>query len=164
MEGEIAPASSHSVRHALKKWQSTWELNPVSSLSPLDKHGPVAFNSKAVFHLACIRLAIDIGPGRSPLEQDLGHIARRLKDSSGLQRGSMLTLAARHAIHRSTVSTHENGVYFDGRAPSCSIMHAVCSLEYAHIVNNGINSKSPRTVPQRYQCNPIIVFYSLTGK
>ncbi|KAF5857729.1 hypothetical protein ETB97_005401 [Aspergillus alliaceus] len=82
MEGEIAPASSHSVRHALKKWQSTWELNPVSSLSPLDKHGPVAFNSKAVFHLACIRLAIDIGPGRSPLEQDLGHIARRLKDSS----------------------------------------------------------------------------------
>lgn len=34
-----------SLRQALKKWQVGWEMNPESSVSPLDKHGPIAFNS-----------------------------------------------------------------------------------------------------------------------
>lgn len=36
---------STSLGQALKKWQKVWELNSESSLNPLDKHGPIAFNS-----------------------------------------------------------------------------------------------------------------------
>lgn len=40
----------HTLRRALKKWQNSWEVNPESSLSPLDKHGPIAFNSTVGDH------------------------------------------------------------------------------------------------------------------
>lgn len=41
----VASGSFISQRQALKKWQTGWEMNPESSVSPLDKHGPIAFNS-----------------------------------------------------------------------------------------------------------------------
>ncbi|GKZ51904.1 hypothetical protein AbraIFM66951_008080, partial [Aspergillus brasiliensis] len=62
METRILPGFQHSLRQALGKWQSAWEKNPDSSYSPLDKHGPIASNSRALYHLAHIRLALDIGP------------------------------------------------------------------------------------------------------
>lgn len=46
MENEMFPGLSAPLRRALKKWQSGWEQNPESSYSPLDKHGPIAFNSR----------------------------------------------------------------------------------------------------------------------
>ncbi|KAJ5208578.1 hypothetical protein N7449_002957 [Penicillium cf. viridicatum] len=130
---------STSLGQALKKWQKVWELNSESSLNPLDKHGPITFNSTALFHLAYIRLAADIGPARSLLEQTHTQIAAKLMDQPDLQRGPMLTLAARHA--KSTIKTAalcppvQMGVYFVGRAPSWSVMHAVCSMDYAYILN-----------------------------
>lgn len=45
MENQMVPGMSVSLQRALRKWQSAWEQNPESSYSPLDKHGPVAFNS-----------------------------------------------------------------------------------------------------------------------
>lgn len=36
---------SITMKQALKRWQKGWELNSESSLNPLDKHGPIAFNS-----------------------------------------------------------------------------------------------------------------------
>lgn len=45
MENQMIPGMSASLRRALRKWQSAWEQNPESSYSPLDKHGPIAFNS-----------------------------------------------------------------------------------------------------------------------
>jgi hypothetical protein len=42
---ELAPGLSLSLRRALKRWQNGWELNSESSLNPLNKHGPIAFNS-----------------------------------------------------------------------------------------------------------------------
>lgn len=45
MENQMVPGMSVSLRRDLRKWQSAWEQNPESSYSPLDKHGPIAFNS-----------------------------------------------------------------------------------------------------------------------
>ena len=45
MEDEMVPELSRTLRLALMKWHGGWESNPESSLSPLDKHGPIAFNS-----------------------------------------------------------------------------------------------------------------------
>ena len=52
MENEMFPGLTEPLRRALKKWQSGWEQNPESSYSPLDKHGPIAFNSRvSLFHI-----------------------------------------------------------------------------------------------------------------
>ncbi|OJJ57374.1 hypothetical protein ASPSYDRAFT_90666 [Aspergillus sydowii CBS 593.65] len=123
-----------SLRQALKKWQVGWEMNPESSVSPLDKHGPIAFNSAALFHLANIRIVTDIGAARSLLEQDHLQIARRLRDQPMLHRGPTLVLAARHATV-ALCSPVQMGVYFVGRVPNWSVMHAVCSLEYAYVLS-----------------------------
>lgn len=40
------------------------------------------------------------------------------------------------------------GVHFVGRAPSWSVMHAVCSLEYAYILNQFIQA----TTAQNLEC------------
>ncbi|PLB51309.1 hypothetical protein P170DRAFT_493607, partial [Aspergillus steynii IBT 23096] len=133
-EEVTGPGHSNTLRQALKKWQKGCELNPESSPSPLDKHGPIAFNSTALFHLAYIRLVIDIGPARSLLEQNHVQIATRLKDQPKLQRGPMLVLAARHAT-AALSSPVQMGVYFVSRVPNWSVMHAVCALEYAYILN-----------------------------
>ena len=45
LNGELGSEISASLEHALKKWQKGWERNAESSLNPLDKHGPIAFNS-----------------------------------------------------------------------------------------------------------------------
>lgn len=52
----MAPGPFLSQRQALKKWQIGWEMNPESSVSPLDKHGPIAFNS-------AVRYSLFIHPG-----------------------------------------------------------------------------------------------------
>ncbi|KAJ5465927.1 hypothetical protein N7530_009714 [Penicillium desertorum] len=131
---ELAPGLSSSLRRALKKWQNGWELNSESSLNPLNKHGPIAFNSTALFHLAYIRLAVDISSARSPFEHDQIQFAMDLNSQPNLRRGSMLTLGARHAI-AALCPPVQMGVHFVGRAPSWSVMHAVCSLDYAYILN-----------------------------
>lgn len=120
-ENTILPTASRCLRQALEKWQKGWELNPESALSPLDKHGPIAFNStvgwtfilhrlpfnqilltknymKALFHLAFVRLAEDIGPERTLLDQDHFQVAEKLMGREGLCRSSELLLAARHAV------------------------------------------------------------------
>jgi len=45
LNDELGSGISISLGQALKKWQKGWELNVESSLNPLDKHGPIAFNS-----------------------------------------------------------------------------------------------------------------------
>jgi hypothetical protein len=45
LNGRLGSELSISLGIALKKWQKAWELNSESSLNPLDKHGPIAFNS-----------------------------------------------------------------------------------------------------------------------
>jgi hypothetical protein len=45
-ENEIVPGLSSSLQQALKEWQNGWEQNPESSYSPLDRYGPIAFNSR----------------------------------------------------------------------------------------------------------------------
>ncbi|KAF9892624.1 hypothetical protein FE257_001026 [Aspergillus nanangensis] len=131
---DITTEQSSSLRRALKKWQRQWEQNPESSLSPLDKHGPIAFNSTALFHLAYTRLVVDIGSARSILGRDHHQVAASLTALPDLPRGPALTLAARHAI-AALCPPVQMGVYSVGRAPSWSVMHAVCSLEYAFTLN-----------------------------
>ena len=45
LNDELGSELSTSLGQALKKWQKVWELNSESSLNPLDRHGPIAFNS-----------------------------------------------------------------------------------------------------------------------
>ncbi|KAL3462307.1 hypothetical protein BJX64DRAFT_259273 [Aspergillus heterothallicus] len=134
VQNEMPPALYVSLRRALQKWQSGWEQNPESSYSPLDNHGPIAFNSRALYHLAYVRLAMDIGPARSILNPDATQIARRLFDAPRLQCSSRLLLAAKHAA-AALCSPVQMGVHFVGRAPSWSVMHAVCSLDYAYALS-----------------------------
>lgn len=55
-------------------------------------------DTQALAHLAYIRLAANIGPARSLLDSSHTHIAKRLNDQPGLQRGPFLLLAAKHAV------------------------------------------------------------------
>ncbi|GKZ39689.1 hypothetical protein AbraIFM66950_000935 [Aspergillus brasiliensis] len=137
MERQILPGFQHSLRQALGKWQSAWEKNPDSSYSPLDKHGPIASNSRALYHLAHVRLALDIGPVRSLLEQTPDQLVRKLEDGPKMERGPQLLVAAKHAT-AALCSPVQMGIHFVGRAPSWSVTHAVCSLEYAYILNQYI--------------------------
>ncbi|PYI03118.1 hypothetical protein BO78DRAFT_206325 [Aspergillus sclerotiicarbonarius CBS 121057] len=142
LQDQMFPGLFVSFRRALRKWQQAWEQNPESSYSPLDKHGPIAFNSTALLHLAYTRLAVNIGPARSLLEQPPLEIAQRLANQPSLPRGSFLSLAARHAT-AALCAPVQMGVHFVGRAPSWSVMHAVCSLEYAYILNQFIQATAP---------------------
>ncbi|OJZ80197.1 hypothetical protein ASPFODRAFT_148145 [Aspergillus luchuensis CBS 106.47] len=139
MEKHIFPGLSQTLQQALNKWQSAWEENPESSYSPLDRYGPIAFNSRALYHLAHIRLALDIGSARSLLEQSPAQLARKLQEGPRIERSPHLLLAARHAV-TALCSPVQMGVHFVGRAPSWSVMHAVCSLEYAYILNQYIQA------------------------
>lgn len=65
---------------ALRRWQTMWESEPQSSLSPDNPRGPILFNCTAMLRLAYIRLVSDYSPLRnsfsflssdSGLEQDL---------------------------------------------------------------------------------------------
>ncbi|KAJ5731291.1 uncharacterized protein N7483_005799 [Penicillium malachiteum] len=170
-ESQMTSELTLSLKQALKKWQNGWEQNPESSYSPLDQYGPIAFNSRvsqypeelslkmrALYHLAYIRLSIDIGSASSLLEKTPDEIAKNLHDSPRLQKSPHLLLAAKHAVcwlsptsyhiisnfatdllnHLKTAalcSPVQMGVHFVGRAPSWSVMHAVCSLEYAYALN-----------------------------
>lgn len=49
-ESQMVSEVTSSMKQALKKWHLAWEQNPESSYSPLDKYGPIAFNSRVSQH------------------------------------------------------------------------------------------------------------------
>ncbi|OJJ31627.1 hypothetical protein ASPWEDRAFT_747605 [Aspergillus wentii DTO 134E9] len=141
----ISTLRQASLEPPLSRWQTGWEQNPESSLTPLDRHGPIAFNSTALYRLAYIRLAVDIGPARSFLEQDDVQIVHRLKQLPPLKRGPLLTLAARHAL-AALCPPVQMGIFFIGQGHSWSVMHAVCSLDYAYLLSQFLKATTSTTL------------------
>ncbi|KAJ5817123.1 hypothetical protein N7447_009356 [Penicillium robsamsonii] len=122
-----------SVQRALKRWRSSCEQDTESSLDPLVQSGPIVSNSVALYRLAYIRLLVNIGPARSLIEQDETIIIGRLKSLPPLSRNPLLTMAARQAM-AALLAPLEQGIFLIGQERNWSVVHAICSLEYAYIL------------------------------
>jgi hypothetical protein len=139
--GNLPAAQVATLEKALKNWQYLWEINPESSLDPLDPHGPVAFNSTALLRMAYIRLSVDIGPGRALDTQDPVLIARAIWESPPIQRNRKVTRAVLHSAHALSIPV-KLGVSLVARNQlfTRSIQHSLCSLECAFLLSKWLEA------------------------
>ncbi|KAJ4153663.1 hypothetical protein LMH87_010143 [Akanthomyces muscarius] len=69
---------------ALRSWQHCWSVAPESTLDPLSRNGPVAFNSTALLRIAYIRLTVDLGPYRSVMTRNPACLAKSVYGGTGM--------------------------------------------------------------------------------
>ena len=117
---------------ALQRWQTVWEANAESSLSPRNPHGPLAFNSSALLRLAYVRLCVDFGSLKNVvLSLNVSAISTAMKQQLGdVQRSQCSTKAALYAIHALRIPV-KLGINLPGRlgSPAWSLQHHLYSFE-----------------------------------
>ncbi|OAA76663.1 Transcription factor [Akanthomyces lecanii RCEF 1005] len=69
---------------ALRSWQHCWSVAPESTLDPLSRNGPVAFNSTALLRIAYIRLTVDLGTYRSVMTRNPACLAKSVYGGTGM--------------------------------------------------------------------------------
>jgi hypothetical protein len=140
-DGSLPISQVATLEQALKNWQYGWEINPESSLDPMDPHGPVAFNSTALLRMAYIRLSVDIGPGRALDTQDPILIARAIWESPPIKRNRKVTRAVLHSAHALSIPV-KLGVNLVARNQlfTRSIQHSLCSLECAFLLSKWLEA------------------------
>ncbi|KAI9375091.1 hypothetical protein BJX61DRAFT_495263 [Aspergillus egyptiacus] len=122
--------------NALRRWTSTWQLAPESSLDPLNPNGPIPFTSTALLGLAYTRLQLDLGPCRMLKTQDPRVIASAMIHSPPISRDPHLLPALLHATHALSIPV-KLGVEYVSRSQAFvwSIQHALCGLEFAVLLD-----------------------------
>ena len=121
------------VGQAIRAWQNGFEHHHQMRAAEAGSQGlgdalpggPVAFNSTALWRLACIRLYTDLNSARTLETRDLGIIAQALADEPPLARSPRLNRAILQAIHALSMLV-KLGVNYVARAKSLewSIQHS----------------------------------------
>ncbi|KAF9886340.1 hypothetical protein FE257_011599 [Aspergillus nanangensis] len=127
LQGQASVQQLLSVQRALKRWRSSCEKDP----PPQDQ--PMVSNSTALYRLAYVRLVVKIGPAHSLIDKGNGSIVTGLKRLPKSTKSPLLTLAARHALEALHLAT-EFGIFIVGQQGNWSVVHAICSLEYCHVI------------------------------
>ncbi|KAE8151067.1 hypothetical protein BDV25DRAFT_139224 [Aspergillus avenaceus] len=127
--------------NALRRWTSTWQLAPESSLDPLNPNGPIPFTSTALLGLAYVRLQLDLGPCRMLASRDPQKISSTLLHSAPLVRGRRLLPALLHATHALSIPV-KLGLEYVSRSQAFvwSIQHALCGLEFAVLLSKWLQA------------------------
>lgn len=117
---------------ALQRWQTVWEANAESSLSPRNPHGPLAFNSSALLRLAYVRLCVNFGSLKNVvLSLNVSAISTAMRQQLGdVQRSQRSAKAALYAIHALRIPV-KLGINLPGRlgSPAWSLQHHLYSFE-----------------------------------
>ncbi|KAH7386663.1 hypothetical protein DE146DRAFT_620501 [Phaeosphaeria sp. MPI-PUGE-AT-0046c] len=131
--GGVLPSDiTAKVQKTLRNWQQIWDTTNGASVDPASPHGPLSFNSIALFRIALVRLHFDLGPYRGLGSRDPAHIAQSLYNSPGLVRSRIACKVVLQLIHALGVIIRI-GVEFVAKtqAFSWSIIHPICNLECA---------------------------------
>lgn len=123
---------------ALRSWQHCWSRAHESTLDPLSRNGPVAFNSTALLRIAYIRLTVDLGPYRSVMTRNPECLAKSVCGATGmsLTRSPSTDLAILQCTHALGIIVNQ-GVAFVSRthAQSWSIVHSLSHIECACLMS-----------------------------
>lgn len=125
----------------MRRWTSTWQLAPESSLDPLNPNGPIPFTSTALLGLAYTRLQLDLGPCRALITRDPRQIASTLLDSRPLIRSRRLLPALLHATHALSIPV-KLGLEYISRSQAFvwSNQHALCGVEFAVLLSKWLHA------------------------
>ncbi|RMZ73863.1 C2H2 type zinc finger containing [Pyrenophora seminiperda CCB06] len=140
--GDLSPEDVSSLENALRNWQIGWRQNPESSLNPMNKNGPVAFNSTALLRLAYIRLYVDTA-GRALETRDPVLIANAFRAGPAISRSPKITRAVLHSAHALSIPI-KIGYRLVAKTQSFiwSIQHSLCTLECAYLMSKWLEALS----------------------
>ncbi|KAF7595818.1 hypothetical protein BBP40_004630 [Aspergillus hancockii] len=141
MSGIVPSDQMDIFENALRRWTSTWQLAPESSLDPLNPNGPIPFTSTALLGLAYTRLQLDLGPCRALTSRDPRKIASTLFNSAPLVRNRRLLPALLHATHALSIPV-KLGLEYVSRSQAFvwSNQHALCGLEFAVLLSKWLHA------------------------
>ncbi|OOO13065.1 hypothetical protein OAory_01008140 [Aspergillus oryzae] len=141
LSGVISSDQLDIFENALRRWTSTWQLAPESSLDPLNPNGPIPFTSTALLGLAYTRLQLDLGPCRALITRDPRQIASTLLDSRPLIRSRRLLPALLHATHALSIPV-KLGLEYISRSQAFvwSNQHALCGVEFAVLLSKWLHA------------------------
>lgn len=142
-EPSIPAETAQRLQSALRKWQKTWDNTKGASLEPVSPHGPLGFNSTALFRIALIRLHVDLGPRRQLETRDPHRLARSLYDSPPIPRSASVCKTVLQTAHALSILVRI-GVEFVSKTQtfSWSIVHVLCNLECACFLSKWLQSIS----------------------
>ncbi|KAE8308368.1 fungal-specific transcription factor domain-containing protein [Aspergillus transmontanensis] len=143
LSGVVSSDQLDIFENALRRWTSTWQLAPESSLDPLNPNGPIPFTSTALLGLAYTRLQLDLGPCRALITRDPRQIASTLLDSGPLVRSRRLLPALLHATHALSIPV-KLGLEYISRSQAFvwSNQHALCGVEFAVLLSKWLHAVS----------------------
>ncbi|KAE8382248.1 hypothetical protein BDV26DRAFT_288772 [Aspergillus bertholletiae] len=141
LSGAVSSNQLDIFENALRRWTSTWQLAPESSLDPLNPNGPIPFTSTALLGLAYTRLQLDLGPCRALMTRDPRQIASALLDSGPLIRSRRLLPALLHATHALSIPV-KLGLEYISRSQAFvwSNQHALCGVEFAVLLSKWLHA------------------------
>ena len=121
-----------TVEYGLRKWQSGWEANAESSLSPRNPYGSLAFGSNGLLRLAYVRLCVDFARIKTALtSQNAQTISLSMNTyMAEVERSPANTRAGLYAVHalRLPVKLGMNLIARSGTLV-WSLQHHLSSLE-----------------------------------
>ncbi|KAL7774981.1 hypothetical protein CFE70_005896 [Pyrenophora teres f. teres 0-1] len=140
--GDLSTEDVSSLENALRNWQIGWRQNPESSLNPMNRNGPVAFNSTALLRLAYIRLYVDTA-GRALETRDPVLIANAFRAGPAIRRSPKITRAVLHSAHALSIPI-KIGYRLVAKTQSFiwSIQHSLCTLECAYLMSKWLEALS----------------------
>lgn len=142
--GDLSAGDVASLEEALRNWQTGWRQNPESSLDPLNRNGPVAFNSTALLRLAYMRLYVDTA-GRALETRDPVLIANAFRAGPAIRRSAKITRAVLHSAHALSIPIKIGYRLVAKTQPFIwSIQHSLCTLECAYLMSKWLEALSVR--------------------
>lgn len=130
--GALPSETVANIQKSLRKWQQTWDTTNGASVDPGSPHGPLSFNSIALFRIALVRLHFNLGPYRGLETRNPVYIAQSLYRSPVLPLSQVACRVVSQLVHALGVIIRI-GIEFVAKtqAFSWSILHPICNLECA---------------------------------
>lgn len=139
-ESSLQPATLKRFEHALRTWQSSWELTYEATLDPLSEKGPLGLNATALLRLAYIRLNSNLGSWKALLSRQPNHLGT---ENMSLDRTPQVDVAVLHAAHALSIPVRLGiGLVTHTRFAFRSIEHSLSSLECVWLLNNWLGIMS----------------------
>lgn len=142
-DGALPPETVANIQKALRNWQQTWDTTNGASVDPASPHGPLSFNSIALFRIALVRLHLDLGPYRGLETRNPACIAQSLLRVPALPLSRVACSVVLQLVHALGVIIRiGNEFVAKTQAFSWSIVHPICNLECACFLSKWLLASS----------------------
>ncbi|KAF5844137.1 hypothetical protein GGP41_001050 [Bipolaris sorokiniana] len=142
-EGALSPETVTNIQKTLRNWQRTWNTTKGASVDPASPHGPLSFNSIALFRIALVRLHLDLGPYRGLETRNPPCIAQSLYRSPALPLSRVACSVVLQLVHALGVIIRiGNEFVAKTQAFSWSIVHPICNFECACFLSKWLLASS----------------------